>query len=318
MKALRLLAATLLLATCAGASIAAEGKTATVTASASVQVGESKTKQQAKEEAKKEATRKAVEEAAGTYIQASTTVKNFQLESDEVKSASVAFVRSIREKQSAYDPAKDAWTYTAEFVVDVSAMEAYADSLAHGKAAERETKGKDIQIYLAFYDAGDKVIKEGSKVASGQQYQLMVQPFQRCYLYVINRDSSGAVYQIFPNPDIPVANPVEAGHEYYLPGADKMLEFDNVKGLETFYVIASLTPLKEMDMLFSQIKALGGDADKALASVVEERIKTRGGGGIVQKFTGTTAKFSRKNVQMAAEILRSTGNVVRQINLVHE
>ncbi|MBI5179011.1 MAG: DUF4384 domain-containing protein [Nitrospinae bacterium] len=302
----------------AASAYAAQGKIVSVTATASVQVGESKTKQQAKEEAKQAATRIAVEEAAGTFIQASTTVKNMQLESDEVKSASVAFVRSIKEKQSAYDPAKDAYSYTGEFQVDISAMEAYADSLAQGKSAEQEQKGKDIQIYFAFYDAEDKVIKEGGKVASGTQYQLMVQPFQKCHLYVINRDSSGAVYMIFPNPDVPFANPIEAGHEYYIPGADKMLEFDNVTGLETFYIIASLTPLKEMDVLFTQIKALGGDADKALADVVENRIKTRGGGNIVQKYSGETAKFSHKKVKMAAEILKSTGNVVRQINLIHE
>ena len=299
-------------------ALAAQGKTVTITASASVQVGDSKTKQQAKEEAKKEATRKAVEEAAGTFVHASTTIKNMQMESDEIKSASLAFVRSIKELQAAYDPAKDLYTYSAEFQVDTSAMEEYAASLARGKTEDAETKGKDMQVYFAFYDGEDRIIKEGGKVASGMQYQLMVQPFQKCHLYVINRDSSGAVYMIFPNPEIPFANPVEGGHEYFIPGADKMLEFDNVAGLETFYVIASLTPLSDIEVLFRRIKELGGDSDKGLAAAVEERIKTRGGGNVVQKYTGGAASFSKKKVKMAAEILKASGNIVRQVNIVHE
>lgn len=299
-------------------AFAAQVKIVTVTASASVQVGESKTKQQAKEEAKKEATRKAVEEAAGTFIHASTSIKNMQMESDEIKTASVAFVRSIKEKQSAYDPAKDTYTYTAEFAVDTAAMEEYANSVARGKTEDAEAKNKDIQVYFAFYDGDDRIIKEGGKVTSGMQYQLMVQPFQKCHLYVINRDSAGAVYMIFPNPEIPFANPVEGGHEYFIPGADKMLEFDNVAGLETFYVIASLVPLTDIENLFKRIKELGGDADKTLASAVEQRIQTRGGGNIVQKYSGGAASFSKKKVMMAAEILKSTGNIVRQVNLVHE
>lgn len=297
---------------------AAPGNIVSITASATVQVGDAKTKQQAKEEAKQEAIRKAVEEAAGTFVHASTTIKNMQMESDEIKTASKAFVRSIKEVQSAYDPVKDVYTYTAEFTVDTSAMEEYANSLARGKAEDVEAKNKDIQVYFAFYDGDDRIIKEGGKVTSGMQYQLMVQPFQKCHLYVINRDSNGAVYMIFPNPEIPLTNPVEGGSEYFIPGADKMLEFDNVTGLETFYVIASLTPLNDIENLFKRIQELGGDADKELASAVEERIKTRGGGKIVQKYSGGSASFSKKKVKMAAEILKSTGNIVRQVNVVHE
>jgi len=172
------------------------------------------------------------------------------LESDEVNVVSKAFVQSVREIEYTYNKVKETGTYKGEFVINIKAMEEYARAAAITEKQQVSKSSDEIQFYFAFYDANGRRLREGDVVHENDQYQIMVQPFQRCYLYIINRDASGAVYPVFPRDEIITTNPLEPGTEYYFPDGDNMLAFDDVVGIENFYIVASLSPLNDIDMLF--------------------------------------------------------------------
>jgi hypothetical protein len=59
---------------------------------------------------------------------------------------------------------------------------------------------------------------------------------------------------------------------YYIPRDDSWFELDDRKGTETFYLIASISRLIEIEELF-QKTALGTDVNRSQAELIRTRIK---------------------------------------------
>ncbi len=271
-----------------------------------------KNKKETREAAKLEALQKAVERAAGKFVWSEKKYQNEDLQSSDLFLAWGAYVK-INELEYHYDKMSETATYAAEFVIDPQVMREFAEKQIETQKEDRKNQEQDIEITFDFYDSSGERLREGDVVQQGDQYQIMVKPKQKCHLYVINRDQKGAVYALFPRQEISTENPLQPNQEYYFPGSGNMFRFDNVIGLESFYFVASLSPLKNIEFLIDKIEELGGETEQArgLSRAIEQDLKRRGGAGIVQN--NNTEKS-----QKAAEILRSKGSLVRQINLVHK
>lgn len=282
-----------------------------------------KTKSQTKEAAKADAIRKAVERVAGAHISSNTKVRNYILQSDEINVSSSAFVRSIKEVSYNYDKLTETGTFTGEFIIAIHDLTDFAEASIKSDQLSNINKNKDIQIYFALYDSANKRIKEGDIVHNSDQYQIMVQPFQECYLYIVNKDASGAVYNLFPNENIQTNNPLIAGKEYYFPDTDYMYAFDEINGIENYYILASYNPIHDINVLFRQIKdSKDSDAAMKYAATVEAQMKnkaSRGGGQIVNKYSGVILEIKNKNNnEILVENLKSKGIIMRHIYIDHQ
>lgn len=79
-------------------------------------------------------------------------------------------------------------------------------------------------------------------------YQIFFHPEQDCYVYLLQKDSIGKWYVLFPSKDSPYShNPVQQGKEYWVPAFDKGFPGDQNKGEETIYFLASLWEVKDLE-----------------------------------------------------------------------
>lgn len=197
-------------------------------------------------------------------------------------------VMGQRIKLKAVDPGRDS-TLTA----DVSLCSLLDCSEEFNNDLPPEKISVDLSI-IAERDTGSgaKVIPvyEGSTLLSGDRFRLQVKLSQDAYLYAFIFDSSGQAIMIYPEteelfPDLKAAGIVtqarSTGSRSILippaprPGADPFwFVLDQNTGTESFYVAASLVPLRNIEELTRKIGAAGAagrEASKRLASTLRDR-----------------------------------------------
>ena len=98
-----------------------------------------------------------------------------------------------------------------------------------------------------FYEAPNErgyPVKDGMTLYEGDNYRLYFKPNRRAYVYVIQVDSGGAVFRLFPNTEgkfgyRTIGNPVSAGTAVWAPPHPKFLYLDENKGREEIYFFAT-------------------------------------------------------------------------------
>jgi len=132
--------------------------------------------------------------------------------------------------------------------------------------------------FVSPYGRAETRLADGSTVRSRQRFKIRVQPNSDCYLYVLLYDSSGRASVLFPHRKIHLGNEVRGGVSYEVPEAAKWYWFDDVPGTETFYLVASYTPLHGLDRILAKMERAAGQKVQ-LAHAARERIEkiiTRG------------------------------------------
>jgi hypothetical protein len=114
-------------------------------------------------------------------------------------------------------------------------------------------------------------LADGATVTSGQRFKIRLEPNSDCHLYVLLYDSAGQASVLFPHDDIGLPNAVRGGASYEVPEGTKWYWFDDRRGVETFYVVASYAPLSDLDRLLAQMQQAGAQS-KQLAGALRERI----------------------------------------------
>lgn len=117
-------------------------------------------------------------------------------------------------------------------------------------------------------------LSTGLKMTSKDPYYLMVHASHKCYLYILQKDSSGNVFPLFSNPEfVSISNPVPPG-PLRIPEGFKWFYLDNVPGIETIYVLASRWKNKKLEELISRV---GSEKDvikkRELAHQILSRLK---------------------------------------------
>ena len=277
------------------------------------------TKGQVKEKAKSDAIRKAVELVSGVEIVSSSEVNNFELVSDVVKTYTAAYVKSIKELSYSYDPAREEGVYEGEFLIDKKG----ASMMASYDNKEKSRKKSDISASFFFFNQRGAVIEDASVVRSGDQFNIFIQPSSDMFVNIINRDSRGNMFRVFPNKAVTSEeNPLRAGAKYYFPPKNSELTFafDDVAGSEAFYFVLSDAPMADLDALFERLGSAQSENQRAdINNAVEARIKTR---GIALSTTSgkkiaTTNSNQDKSQKRLVEKLEGKGAVVKVVNLHH-
>lgn len=90
-------------------------------------------------------------------------------------------------------------------------------------------------------------LNEGGTLRSGDAYKVKLTSDEKYYVYIYQVDATGAIYPLFPRPDIAIDNPVKPYREYHFPEDLNMgFELDDNTGEEVVYVYATV---KENDRL---------------------------------------------------------------------
>lgn len=113
---------------------------------------------------------------------------------------------------------------------------------------------------LRCYSSGKcEVLQEGNTIYSGDRIKFRFIPNRKCYIYVINIDSHGNAFAIFPNPNINIKNPIKPPDVLLPPSG--YFRIDKFTGEEWIYVFVSLKPDKELLSIMQKLKDKRGHLD---------------------------------------------------------
>ncbi len=148
----------------------------------------------------------------------------------------------------------------------------------------------------------------GGRVSPGDQLSMTIRGNGPMHAYVLNEDTAGRLYVLFPIPDVSPRNPLAADVGHRLPGqmGDSLIYWTvtSVGGRESIVAIASRAPLAELDSLIAVTPRATPGMPVELDSLDLPRL--RGIGGITKE--GTTAPESRRWLKETIDGLAKRAN----------
>jgi hypothetical protein len=182
---------------------------------------------------------------------------------------------------------------------------------------------------------GEVVLPDGATVATGQRFKIRVMPNSDCSLHVLLYDSQGQATVLFPHEKIALATQVRGGVSYEIPDGKKWYWFDEKPGIETFYLVASYTPLTDLARLVAAMRQAGQSNARAAAAARDHidkvvargmsagtsadyrpkgaTVKDRGVGGIVDIGWGASARAAAE----MDNVVSGHATVVKKVVLNH-
>lgn len=179
-------------------------------------------------------------------------------------------------------------------------------------------------------------LTDGSRLRSGDGYQVRVSTNAPAYVYVLTLDSAGKVYSLLPYKQI---HHTKISGQKVLPSADKWYWLDQNTGLETLYVLASYEPLKDLPRRMKEVERVAQDrmaAARRLAGVIPSAegdirwrktarptegvavIREKGTGGIRPGRSQVIRSPNGAEARIAGEMLNGYAAVLHSITFHHE
>lgn len=188
-----------------------------------------------------------------------------------------------------------------------------------------ETDCKPVEAVVFLFDDTGKMMQQGEVVRENERFNIMIQPVNTLYAYIVALDSSGNLFKVFPNPEVtPQENPLQAGSQYYFPPqrSEVIFAFDNVPGEEKLYFLLAATPVEEIDLFFQNLAGVNSEQDRRRAVVSFEQQFTTRGFKLQQKAQTVTLDQSAGATQLIqqkvmAELLKGSGVLVKTVTLKH-
>ncbi|MBF0238237.1 MAG: DUF4384 domain-containing protein [SAR324 cluster bacterium] len=179
-----------------------------------------------------------------------------------------------------------------------------------------------VSAVVALYDQNLAPYREGREVREGEKFNVMLQPDDDVYAYVINRDTQENYFVIFPNTDVSQhKNPLKKGQKYYFPplDSDVVFGFDHNPGQETFYFVMSTTPMNDLDELFVKLQSSKNPSQyQATGAQLEKAVASRGIALKKQSNSRPSTKVSNGELDSKlGELLQGNGAFVEMIRLSH-
>ncbi|MBK9654236.1 MAG: protein kinase [Rhodanobacteraceae bacterium] len=170
-------------------------------------------------------------------------------------------------------PRHRAWAAAAALVLAVGALL----WMQHGTDAQPEA------VWLRAGNGGDEVLHPGTEVRLGDALALELQLDHASHVYVINEDSHGERFQLFPLVESELVNPLPAGRTR-LPGSAAGAPVDwritSRGGRERFYVLIADEPLADLQQLAFNQATLAQGSEPGLLAASDP---IRGVGGLVPR-----------------------------------
>jgi hypothetical protein len=102
-------------------------------------------------------------------------------------------------------------------------------------------------------------------VTGGDELKIFLSPMSRCFIYVLHQDQAGEFEVLFPVFG-KVSQPLPVASAHYIPPESDWLVFDNAKGIERIYLIASTM---ELTALQERLQSRAGGQERTRAIVAE-------------------------------------------------
>lgn len=169
------------------------------------------------------------------------------------------------------------------------------------------------------FAAGQRMV-----AVAGDSIKLTLRPETNLFVYVLLLDSAGSLYQLHPVRS-GAADPAPAGREIALPPGDQWFAMDDVKGRETFHVIAAPQRLASLEAALARLKGLGEpqDAEAQRAVLAEIRALSRmhsGLAGVAEKpiSIAGTVRGAEGTEAAAVQEVAGRGFVSKIIEVEHQ
>ena len=139
---------------------------------------------------------------------------------------------------------------------------------------KQTAKGKEVVLM----NDGEVLKDGGANKEAGDKFKIVVRTNCDCYLYVMSIDGSGWAEPIYPNKETKTVNPMKKDRNMPFLMEAIGSAFDQIKGIESFFVVGSLHRRTDLEESFAQMAAEPRPATTIVAKVEEPRVpSTRGG-----------------------------------------
>lgn len=160
---------------------------------------------------------------------------------------------------------------------------------------KQTAKGKEVVLM----NDGEILKDGGANKEAGDRFKIVVRANCDCHLYIMSIDGSGWAEAVFPGKGTKTSNPVKKDQEYAFPEEAYWFTLDQVKGIETFYVVVSANRRTDLEESFSQIATEKRPATSIVAKVEKAPVIPRGFGSVqprgivaVKDETGTAVQVT--------------------------
>ncbi|MGV8073953.1 MAG: DUF4384 domain-containing protein [Syntrophobacteraceae bacterium] len=173
-------------------------------------------------------------------------------------------------------------------------------------SSDTQGQGENIKFLWAFgalvQDGSDRNFEPVTKdrsLKSGDKFKMLVEPHTGCYVYVIYNNSQDDVALLFPYSTEMFSSERGVSKKYLIPENNTWFELDKNIGTETFYLLASDSPLTELEILLTQFQTADAAAKPETAKQILGEIRR--------------IKKERKEMAAPAERPVNLGGAVRGI-----
>ena len=137
-------------------------------------------------------------------------------------------------------------------------------------------KGKEVVLM----NDGDVLTDGGVNKEAGDRFKIVVRTNCDCYLYMMSIDGSSWAEAVFPSKGNKTPNPVKKDQEYAFPEGPHWFSLDQVKGIETFFVVASANRRTDLEESIAQMAAETRPTTTIVAKVEEPPVIPQGVGSV--------------------------------------
>lgn len=102
-------------------------------------------------------------------------------------------------------------------------------------------------------------------LSSGDKLKMMIQLRNKCFVYLLHRDSQGNYAMLFPYSLKQFDTDYRIASNYYAPKGDAWFQLDGRTGTETFYLIASDQRLLDIEYIYGKYASSDGAGKQDLA-----------------------------------------------------
>jgi hypothetical protein len=123
--------------------------------------------------------------------------------------------------------------------------------------------GLELELTMRARDASDgqeQVVRPNQPVPTGARVRFSVRTSQTAHVYMLQKTERDGVTALYPHAQLALQNPLEAGRVYEIPPAAEQWFSVNGEdiGIENVYVIASLSPLDQVESALARLAAESG------------------------------------------------------------
>jgi hypothetical protein len=143
-------------------------------------------------------------------------------------------------------------------------------------AIAKEGDGRTVSLRWAvgaLDAAGGKpaAIQHDTRLGTGTKLKLLIEPTSPGSVYLLLLDSGQELHVLYRKSST-VAK-VGDGKPTYIPPGSQWFELETGAGMETFFLLASVTPLKELEQLIGRYEAADAAGKKTISASIQDEIR---------------------------------------------